>query len=73
MTTKMTQFFKVQREQSTIRERLGLIRVMPDDQLTEAITTERTTLEQRFTAVEGEFRTSLNEVEAEQTQNGGGG
>ena len=31
MTTKMTQFFKVQREQSEIRERLGLIRVMPDE------------------------------------------
>ena len=73
MTTKMTQFFKIQREQSTIRERLGLIRVMPDDQLTEAITTERTTLEQRFTAVEGEFRTALDALEAEQTQNGGGG
>ena len=73
MTKKMKQFFATQREQSTIRERLGLIRVMPGDQLTEAITTERTTLEQRFTAVETEFRTALDALEAEQTQNGGGG
>ena len=51
MTKKMKQFFKVQREQSEIRERLGLIRVMPEDQRTEAIETGRTTLEQRFTAV----------------------
>ena len=40
MTTKMKTFFKIQREQSELRSRLGEIRVIPDAQITEAITTE---------------------------------
>ena len=73
MTSKMAAFFKVQREQSALRSRLGEIRVMPAAQITEAITTEKAALEVRFTAGEKTFRESLDAVTTEQAQDGAGG
>ena len=69
MTTKQETFFKVQREQSTIRARLGEIRAIPETDRTTEVRAERETLETRQTAVEGEFQTALDSVQSEQ-QNG---
>ena len=69
MTIKQSDFFKVQREQSTIRARLGEIRAIPETDRTPEVRSERETLETRQTAVEGEFQTALDSVQSEQ-QNG---
>ena len=67
MTKKQQDFFKVQREQSEIRSRLGEIRMTPEDQINAELRTERTALEGRFRTVETEFRTALDELQVEQT------
>ena len=67
MTSKQIQFFKVQRDQSEIRSRLGEIRLTPEDQITPELRTERTALEGRFSTVETEFRTALDALQVEQT------
>ena len=69
MTTKQETFFKVQREKSTIRARLGEIRAIPETDRTAEVRSERETLETRQTAVEGEFQTALDSIQSEQ-QNG---
>ena len=66
MTKKQTDFFKVQREQSEIRSRLGEIRMTPENQISAELRTERTALEARFSTVETEFRTALDELQVEQ-------
>ena len=68
MTKPQTQFFKVQREQSTIRERLGEIRLVQDADITPALRAERTTLEQRQPTVETEFRAALDDLQTEQAK-----
>ena len=41
MTTSQQNFFKIQREQSEIRSRLGEIRATPEDKITPELRTER--------------------------------
>ena len=68
MTKTQTQFFKTQREQSQIRERLGSLKLVPSDQITAAQQAERNTLEQRQPVVEGEFRAALDDLQVEQAK-----
>ena len=64
MTKTQATFFKIQREQSEIRSRLGEIRALTE---TPELKTERTALETRFSTVETEFRTALDALQVEQT------
>ena len=66
MTKAQIDFFKVQREQSEIRSRLGAIRATAEGEITAELRAERATLEQRFSTVETSFRSLLDAVEAEQ-------
>ena len=61
------------KEKSKVTARLVEIRLLPDDKMTDELRAETTTLTQKQGDIESRFTPALDALEAEQSQNGGGG
>ena len=73
MTIAQTKFNEVLKEKSKVTARLIALRLMPDDQLTDELRAEQSSLVQKQGEVEGRYIPALEAVEVEQSQNNGGG
>ena len=66
MTKKQDDYFKIRKEQSEIRQRLGVIGLMEGAERTAEVWDEQLTLRQRQLVVEGELQKAYDEQRAEQ-------
>ena len=66
MTTTLDKYLKIQKEQSEIRQRLGVISLMKDGERTAEVEAEALKLRQRQPVVETELQASYAEQRAEQ-------
>ena len=66
MTSQLDKYLKIQREQSEIRQRLGVIGLMAEAEVTTEVRAEQLTLRQRQPEVEGELQKAFAEQRAEQ-------
>ena len=66
MTNQLDKYLKIQKEQSEIRQRLGVIGLMPEAEVTTEVRAEQLTLRQRAPVVEGELQAAYVEQRAEQ-------
>ena len=68
MTTMLDKYLNIQKEQSEIRQRLGVIGLMPEAEVTTEVRSEQLTLRQRQPVVEGELQVAFDEQRAEQNR-----
>ena len=73
MTTAQKTYQALFHEKSKNTQRLNEIRLLPDDQMTEAINTEKAALDRRVIEFEPEFRTAFDAMQSEQTAGDTGG
>ena len=66
MTTMLDKYLKIQKEQSEIRQRLGVIGLMPEAEVTTEVRSEQLTLRQRQPVVEGVLQVAFDEQRSEQ-------
>ena len=66
MTTMLDKYLKIKNEQSEIRQRLGVIGLMAEAEVTTEVRAEQLTLRQRQPVVEGELQQAFAEQRAEQ-------
>ena len=66
MQTLLGKYFTIQKEQSEIRQRLGVIGLMAEAEVTTEVRAEQLTLRQRQPVVEGELQAAYAEQRAEQ-------
>ena len=66
MKKQLAKYLSIQKEQSEIRQRLGVIGLMPEAELTTEVRAEQLKLRQRQPVVEGELQAAFAEQRAEQ-------
>ena len=66
--SKTTDHFAIEEAQSEIRTRVLEIRAIPEDKLTDALRTERDTLDKQYAAGEVKFRASIKAMKAEHSE-----
>ena len=73
MQTLLGKYFTIQKEQSEIRQRLGVIGLMAEAEVTTEVRAEQLTLRQRQPVVEGELQAAFAEQRAAQEKGVSGG
>ena len=66
MTKQADKYLKIQTEQSVLRQRLGVIGLLSEAEVTDEVRAERLNLRQRQPVVEGELQVAFDEQRAEQ-------